>query len=461
VGKSDIEVELRQLAASSPAGTRLPSVRALSSRHRASPVTVQRVLDGLTREGLVEPHPGVGTFVAAHRRATVGDRAWQDGALSLSRASGTELDDLLGSEPLGVIPMATGYAEIALQPTDLIARATQSCTGRPSTWDRMPFGGLPELRHWFSVDIGAGFAAEDITITSGGQAALSLILRTVVPPGGVVVTENPTYQGVLEVARLAGVRVVGVTSDAHGIRPDVLEDTLRSTGARLVVLQPRLANPTGATLALDRRDVVLEAVRRARAFVVEDDFARDLEWSQVPTPMLAVHDVDGHVIVIRSLTKTTAPGLRVAGLAARGPIRARLRSALAIEEFFVSGLLQYTALGVVEHPRWPRHIRNLRSVMQARLTTLTSEMALQVPDLELMVQPHGGFFAWYGLPEGADEAAFVLSAREAGVALSAGRRWFPNDPDRAYVRVSVARADESSIVDAVHRLARVPADRAH
>ena len=46
-------------------GGRLPSVRALAARHRASPVTVQRAITRLAAEGVVEPHPGRGTFVAA------------------------------------------------------------------------------------------------------------------------------------------------------------------------------------------------------------------------------------------------------------------------------------------------------------------------------------------------------------------------------------------------------------
>ena len=55
---------LKRLASSEAAGARLPSVRALMRELGVSPVTVQHALDRLTREGVIEARPGLGTFVA-------------------------------------------------------------------------------------------------------------------------------------------------------------------------------------------------------------------------------------------------------------------------------------------------------------------------------------------------------------------------------------------------------------
>ena len=49
-------------------GARLPSVRELAARHRASPVTVTQAIARLAAEGVVEPRPGRGTFVARGRQ---------------------------------------------------------------------------------------------------------------------------------------------------------------------------------------------------------------------------------------------------------------------------------------------------------------------------------------------------------------------------------------------------------
>ena len=77
-------------------GTRLPSVRELTLRHQASPVTVTEGIRRLVAEGLIEARPGKGTFVAARpavRRAP--DLSWQTVALGARRPGEDEMQALL------------------------------------------------------------------------------------------------------------------------------------------------------------------------------------------------------------------------------------------------------------------------------------------------------------------------------------------------------------------------------
>src|ERR1700712_5269302 len=76
--------DVRAAARALPPGSRLPSVRELMARHRASPVTVQRALSQLAGEGLVVPRPGRGTFVA--ERSGGGAAAAVAGGTGLPRA---------------------------------------------------------------------------------------------------------------------------------------------------------------------------------------------------------------------------------------------------------------------------------------------------------------------------------------------------------------------------------------
>ena len=100
--------------------------------------------------------------------------------------------------------------------------------------------------------------------------------------------------------------------------PDALADALARTGARLVYLQPRYANPTGSVLAPDAPRAGARGGRRAGAFLVEDDWMRDFDLGPPSPPPLASMDDDGHVIYLRSLSKPVA-----AGPAGGGPGRAR------------------------------------------------------------------------------------------------------------------------------------------
>src|SRR5881397_10908 len=84
--------DVRTAARVLPPGGRLPSVRQLMAKHRASPVTVQRAISRLAAEGVVEPRPGVGTFVpegpapTASAGARDPDLSWQQVALGGGRA---------------------------------------------------------------------------------------------------------------------------------------------------------------------------------------------------------------------------------------------------------------------------------------------------------------------------------------------------------------------------------------
>ena len=157
-----------------------------------------------------------------------------------------------------------------------------------------------------------------MVVCSGGQPALATAFRALAAPGDPVLVEAPTYLGAIVAARAAGLRVVPVPSDADGVRPDLLAQAFARTRARLVYCQPLYANPHGSVLAADRRAAVLDAVAGAGAFLLEDDWARDLSADADPPPPLAADDPDGHVVYVRSLTKSAAPGLRVAGIGARG-----------------------------------------------------------------------------------------------------------------------------------------------
>lgn len=125
----------------------------------------------------------------------------------------------------------------------------------------------------------------------------------------------------LAIARAAGLRPVPVPVDRDGVRPELLAQAFKATGARLFVCQPLFQNPTGAVLGADRRPEVLRIAREAGAFIVEDDFVRRLvheDAGPLPRP-LASDDPDGVVVHVCSLTKATSPSLRIGCLAARGP----------------------------------------------------------------------------------------------------------------------------------------------
>ncbi|MFE9705686.1 PLP-dependent aminotransferase family protein [Streptomyces sp. NPDC005930] len=459
-----VTVLRRELDRYSPGG-KLPSSRALVDRFRVSPVTVSRALAQLAAEGLVVTRPGAGAFRARPRpsAAPAGDTSWQEVALSADGAadlvprsvdaSGVLVS--LDAPPPGVVEFNGGYLHPSLQPERAMAAALARAGRRPGAWGRPPMEGLPELREWFARGIGGAVTAAEVLITAGGQSALTTALRALAPPGTPVLVESPTYPGMLAIARAAGLRPVPVPVDADGVRPALLADAFRATGARVFVCQPLFQNPTGAVLAPERRGEVLRIARAAGAFVVEDDFVRRLvheDAGPLPAP-LAADDPDGVVVHVGSLTKATSPSFRVSALAARGPVLERLRAIQVVDTFFVPRPLQEAALELVGSPAWPRHLRAVSAELKARRDAMTSALRLQLPEISLAHIPSGGYHLWPRLPEGADERALTSAALRAGVAITPGRPYFSAEPPAAHIRLSFAAvANTGEITEGVRRL---------
>jgi DNA-binding transcriptional MocR family regulator len=448
--------DLRSLALAAAPGDRLPSVRELCARHGVGPATVQRAVATLATEGLLVAYPGRGTFAAdpdERPTAADGDLDWQAPALGPGGVDPGGLDALLSLPGDGVIPLSTGFVDPSLQPLTLLSQAAGRAARRGGSWGRQPVEGSEELRAWFAREAGGAHTAADVIVTGGSQAALGTTFRALGRPGDPIAVESPTYLGALAAARGAGLVPVGVPVDGDGIRVDLLERAL-GRGARLVYLQPRHSNPTGVGLAADRRAAVLAAASRAGAFVVEDDYARDITFEGPDLPPLAAADPDGHVVYVRSLTKSAAPGLRVGMVAARGGAGHRLRAARVVDDFFVSGLLQGTVLELVSSPGWPRHLRRLNAELSARRDALLVAVAKHLPAWEPFAVPAGGLGIWLRLGEGLEESELARLATEARVQVSLGRPWFAGDPAAAFVRLSYAGADAATLGEGVRRLAR-------
>ncbi|MBV7245987.1 PLP-dependent aminotransferase family protein [Streptomyces sp. MW-W600-10] len=454
---------IRTLLSRLSPGDRLPSSRELIKEYRVGPATVARAIAALAAEGAVVTRPGSGTYVAQRTRprdeVTAADTAWQTVALT-DRAVDTRLiAEPLGPPPAGTIALDGGYVHRSLQPTRALSAALARAARRPDAWDRAPVGGLTALRSVFARIVGGSVTAEDVLVTAGGQSALSIAFRAVAGPGSPVLVESPTYPRALAAARAAGLRPVPVPLDADGVRPDLLADAFAMTGARLLYCQPTYQNPTGTVLAPERRSQILDVARASGAFVIEDDFARHLGHGGPVPPPLVADDPDGTVVHVTSLTKPAAPSLRIGALVARGPVMERMRAVRLVDDFFVTRPLQEAALEVLSSPSWDRHVRSLGVALRERCATLAAALAREVPGVALNAVPAGGLHLWVRLPGGVDDTVLTSAARQRGVAVSAGSRYFATEPPAAHLRIGfAAAADHTELTEGARRLGAALAD---
>ncbi|MEN3279517.1 MAG: hypothetical protein V7607_657, partial [Solirubrobacteraceae bacterium] len=155
-GSDRVIDDLRAAARAAAPGERLPSVRDLMARHRASPVTVQRAIAVLAAEGVLEPRPGRGTFVAARagQLAPAPDLSWQAVALGERAVDESPLQELMALPRDGAIALSSGYLQFELRPTAAVGAARARAARRADAWERGPVEGREELRAWFARQAG-------------------------------------------------------------------------------------------------------------------------------------------------------------------------------------------------------------------------------------------------------------------------------------------------------------------
>lgn len=438
---------LRGWVLAAPAGAQLPPTRRLVAEYGASPVTVQKVLQRLRAEGLIESRPGVGSFVRDVRPRRSADVDWQTAALGAPRLTVGRLPTALREAPLDAEALHAGYPAPDLLPERLVRAALVRAARGAAATARPPAAGLTDLRAWFAAELAESTrgdltpaTAHDVVIAPGSQSALASIFRALVPPGQQLLIESPTYWGAVHAADQAGVRLVPVATDGSGPDPEELDRVFRETGARAFYAQPNFANPTGAQWSPERAEEVLEVVRTHGAFLIDDDWAHDFGIDTESRPLAGLDD-NGHIVYLRSLTKSMSPTIRVAAVIARGPARDRILSDRTAESMYVSALLQQAAMEVVADPGWRSHRRRLRQQLRLRRDALLDALAAEAPDLRVEAVPAGGLHLWVRLPDGTDADQVVEDAARRGVWVSAGREWFPAEAAAPYLRLTFTGSD--------------------
>ncbi|MGN7198674.1 PLP-dependent aminotransferase family protein [Arthrobacter sp. SAFR-044] len=439
---SRIVAALRHWVAGAAPGAKLPSTRSLVAEYSASPVTVQKALQALASQGLIESRPGVGTFVRAVRTARPLDYGWQTAALRSPSSPLPSLSGTMRNVPSDAIWFHSGYPDRELLPERLVRAALARAARGDAALSRPPAAGMPELQQWFAQELGSATPAgitpptpNDVIVLPGSQSGLSSIFRALVGAGQPLLMESPSYWGAILAAAQTGVRVVPVPTGPDGPDPADVDRAFAETGARAFYVQPNYSNPTGVQWTAGRGAEILDVARRHGAFLVEDDWAHDFGITSTPVP-LATRDDSGHVVYIRSLTKSVSTAIRVAAVIVRGPARERILGHRAAESMYVSGLLQAAALDVVTQPGWQTHLRSLRQQLQSRRDLLATSIREHVPLAHLDSLPKGGLNLWVRLPDTTDLPRLVRDCGDAGVVIAAGTEWFPAEPAGAFIRLN-------------------------
>ena len=378
----------------------------------------------------------------------------------------------------GIISLAGGNPDLELLPLDRLGQMASEIIAKEGL-EVLQYGsgaGLEELAELvcgFMESEGSRPKLDEIQMTAGSQMGLDLVTKLFTDPGDVVLAEGPTYTGALGVFEGYEVEVQQVEMDEQGLVPDQVEERIRQLAAegkkvKFLYTIPNFQNPTGVTLADDRRAELVRVCRENDVLVVEDNPYGQLGFDGERHRSLHSYDPDA-VIYLGSFSKVFSPGVRVGWMVAPPRVRKFLQIAGEAVTICPSVLSQRLVLGFMSEGMWEPHTRKTSTLYQERCEAVLNACEQHMPEGTQWTVPEGGFFTWLTLPEGgaADAEKVLPRAIDAGVVFVPGTAFYddaaahragnpPAVPSGARnLRLAFSSVSPEKLSEGVERLAKV------
>lgn len=353
-----------------------------------------------------------------------------------------------------VISFAGGLPAPALFPIERIREASDRVLAQQGerALQYSTTEGYSPLRAWAAEQL-PGADAERVQIVSGSQQALDLVAKALLDPGDRVVLAAPTYMGALRAFDPYQPEYLTVASDEDGLLPGSLEAALKRS-PKLVYVIPNFDNPRGTTMSLERRRNLIESADRYGVLIFEDDPYGQLRFEGGPLPSLFELAPD-RVVYSSTLSKTVAPGLRIAWLVAAPELLEQLTRIKQAADLHTSTLGQMVAHAVVEGDFLAEQLPRIRSYYHRQRDAMLAALDTHLPSSVHSTRPEGGMFLWLTLPAGSDGLELLQSAARRGVAYVPGAPFFADGSGLNTLRLSYSVASLEQIERGVATLGAV------
>ncbi len=320
--------------------------------------------------------------------------------------------------------------------------------------------GTPELRAQIIEVMAAegitNVGIEDVVVTNGSQSAQDMACKVFCDPGDTVLCEDPTYVGALNTFEAYQVKARPVGTDENGLIPDALRARiaeLRTAGERIKFLYtiPNFNNPSGITLAAERRSEIVEICREAGILILEDNPYGMLRYEGEAAPTLRSLDAQ-NVIYMGSFSKIFAPGLRIGWAAVPTNLFRRFYLAGEAVALCPPTLNQMIISAYLDEHDWKGQIAKYNDLYRSRRDAMLAALGEHLPAGITHTHPEGGFFIWLTLPEGIDTYELLQQGVKAGVIFIPGAAFSPSGEASNKLRLAFCSVDEETIAEGVRRL---------
>ena len=280
---------------------------------------------------------------------------------------------------------------------------------------------------------------ENIIVANGSGQALALAFGAFVDPGGVVISEAPTFSGSLNTMRRHGPEILDVPVDDEGIVTAEVRarlESLRRQGRRckLIYTIVNFQNPAGPSQSLRRRQELIALAHEFETLILEDDAYGELRFEGETLPPLYALDRGGRVIRAGTLSKILGAGVRLGWLCAPREMVPAFQSFL-----FGGGVNPFMSRVATYYLRgdMAAHVARLIDIYRTKRDAMLRGLDEVLGSTDAVTsRPQGGFFLWIRLPRGTDQKKLAARAVDVRVQYTPGTAFYPNGGGGEFIRLA-------------------------
>lgn len=336
---------------------------------------------------------------------------------------------LLAEQSHDIVRFAMGSPAAEAVPSAILAEIAATALGpaRADAYDYAATEGDPPLRDALLKALeGTSDATtgDRVTITAGGMQGLDLGFKLFVDPGDLVVVESPTYTNGSSTALSYQAELLEAPVDDDGLIVEDLPRLVEKAGRtpKVIYTIPTFQNPSGTTMSLPRRRMLLDLANRWGSVIIDDDPYGLLRFDGDPLPTL--HEIaagDPLVFSVRTFSKIIAPGLRVGWVDADPSLQQLLINAKQAMDTCTNLPAQRLVADFLNRGALTAHLEIQRIEYRQRKQAMQQALSQHLGDIARWTDPQGGFFLWVTLADGVNTQELFEIALAEGVAFIPGQ----------------------------------------
>ena len=316
--------------------------------------------------------------------------------------------------------------------------------------------GVSELRE--AVAQRYDVPVERVQITSSSQQGIDVCTRVLVNPGDVILTSSPSYLGALQSFRSyrADIRGVAHKEDLTEFKASyeaVISQVLgEGKKIKFLYMIPDFQNPSGESLTLEERQMLVELAEKHDFLIVEDSPYRELRYEGEHIPTMYSLSPD-RVIHLGSFSKIFAPGFRLGWAIAHPEILDKIYVCKQSLDLCPPIMDQYVAAEFLASGRLDENLVKSVALYKGKRDLLLSLLQEHMPQGVKWTHPEGGLFLFLTMPEGFEAVKFYDRALDAGVTYVAGEFFHPDGSGKNTMRLNFSFMTEDKIRAGIKLLA--------